>query len=160
MPESLSLPENWQSLPRRVKAELIQLLEEKQRRRIAQKTVYGIRCPQAGLIRCWQEQDGVYVQVDEAPHLEIPLKLEPAILRPKAIKVIDGGRGGGKSESVSAIMAARVKDYGLKLGCFREYQNSIADSVHSIISKKIRTVEMPGFDVQEAKILHENGGSV
>jgi phage terminase large subunit len=139
------------------------ILESKRRKALAaskEKTVYGIVCPDHGLLRCWQEHNGAYVEVDKEPTLSVPAKLEPAIIIPKPIKVIDGGRGSGKSENVSAILTARVKDYGRKLGCFREFQNSISDSVHSIISKKIRSLGFHGFDVQESKISHDNGGSV
>ena len=139
------------------------ILESNRRKALAaskDKTVYGIVCPDHGLLRCWQEQGGVYVEVDKEPTLSVPAKLERAIIIPKPIKVIDGGRGSGKSENVSAILTARVKDYGRKLGCFREFKNSISDSVHSIISKKIRSLGLHGFDIQESKINHENGGAV
>jgi len=139
------------------------ILELRHRKALAaskEMTVYGIVCPNDGLLRCWQDINGTYQIVDKEPTVSVPAKLERAIIIPKPIKVIDGGRGSGKSENVSAILTARVKDYGRKIGCFREFQNSITDSVHSIISKKIQALGFHGFDIQESKVTHENGGSI
>jgi len=124
------------------------------------KTVYGVVSPKKGLIRCWQEQEGDYTEVETEPTILIPEKLEPIVITPKPIKLIEGGRGGGKSETVSGVISCKVKDYGLKVGAFREFQNSIEDSVHSIISKKIQSLGLHGFDIQDKKILHENNGAV
>lgn len=136
---------------------------EMRRRRAKEKTVYGFYSPSKGgpkLVRCWQEQNGEYVQVNSPPFISLPLKLEPAVLIKKPIKVIKGGRGSGKSESVSKIAGARVKDYGLKICAFREFQNSISDSVHSIISRQINEHAWPGFECLESKINHDNGGKI
>lgn len=135
-------------------------MEEKKRRASLGSTVYGMYCPEIGLVRCWQEQDGEFKQVSKPPAVKLPLKIEPALIKPKPIKLIKGGRGSAKSESVAAILTSRVKDKESKLGCFREYQNSISDSVHSLISKKISESGFLGFDVQDAKIVHDKGGSV
>ena len=126
---------------------------ELRKRRSKEKTVYGMVCPSKGLVRCWQEQNGIYVEVDKPPVVQVPIKLEPAIIKPKPIKLIDGGRGGGKSEGVASIMSARAKDYNHKIACFREFQNSISDSVHSLISRKIQDHGFQDFDVQESRIL-------
>ena len=133
---------------------------ELRRRRAKRMTVFGIVCPDKGLVRCWQDNGKEFVQVEEEPDVSIPLKLERALITPKPIKVIYGSRGSGKSENIASIMASKVKDYGRKVGAFREYQNSIEDSVHSIISKKITASELPGFSIGESKISHENGGAV
>jgi len=134
---------------------------ELKRRRLAQLTVYGIYDPVDGLVRCIQDDGtGVFVEVDKKPSINVPIKLEKVITTYVPIVVLEGGRGGGKSESVAGILAAKIKDYGIKLGCFREFQNEIADSVHSIVSRKITDSELPGFEVLETKINHDNGGSV
>lgn len=140
------------------------IIEQRRRKLVEshkQLTVYGIVCPIEGLLRCIQDDGtGNYVEVDKEPIQLVPVKLEKLITIYVPIVVIDGGRGGGKSETVSGILASKIKDYGIKLGCFREFQNEIADSVHSIISRKIKDFELPGFSIKESKITHENGGSV
>lgn len=134
---------------------------ELKKRRLKELTVYGIYHPEDGLIRCIQDDGtGNFVEVDKKPTFGVPLKLEPVVTTYVPIVVLEGGRGGAKSETVAGILSARIKDYGIKLGCFREFQNEIADSVHSIVSRKIVEAELPDFEILDSKILHENGGSV
>jgi phage terminase large subunit len=47
---------------------------------------------------------------------------------------------------------------GLKIGCFREFQNSIEDSVHSLLKDEIIRMELGGFNVLSTSITHSNGG--
>lgn len=135
------------------------VIELKKRRSVCM-TIFGVVCPVNGLVRCWQDQGGKFVEVEGSPDVSIPLKLERALITPKPIKVIYGSRGSGKSENIASIMSAKVKDYGRKVGAFREYQNSIEDSVHSIIAKKISSSDLQGFVITDNKITHENGGAV
>jgi phage terminase large subunit len=90
--------------------------------------------------------------------LKVPPKLEPLVLKPKRFKVAYGGRGSGKSMSVADIMLMGAHVQSLKIGCFREYQESIEDSVHSLLKSEIERLKVPGFDVQNTKIFHSNGG--
>lgn len=154
----MASPERKQ-LERRAAASLELVRRDKAKRNL-EKTVYGIVCPTDGLIRCWQDVGGVMTEVNKDPVVSIPIKMERVILTKAPIILIEGGRGSAKSESVSSIVACRVKDYGSKIGCFREFQNSIADSVHSIVKKKIDQIGLEGFTPTESKIDHENGGGV
>ena len=45
-----------------------------------------------------------------------------------------------------------------KIGCFREFQNSIDDSVHALLSAEIERLKMPGFNVMKTEIAHRSGG--
>lgn len=47
---------------------------------------------------------------------------------------------------------------GLKVGCFREYQNSIEDSVHSLLKDEVTRLGMSGFTVQNNTIFNSEGG--
>jgi len=142
------------------------LLERERRRLVAmnaEPVVYGIYDhgdPDPVLVRCWQQINKEWVEVDKRPSVTIPLKAERALLIPKPIKILVGGRGSGKSELAAAVSAARVKDQGIKVGCYREFQNSISDSVHSIIAKHVKNKCFDGFSVMETKIDHKNGGQV
>ena len=85
----------------------------------AEPVVYGVYDhgdPDPVLVRCWQQINKEWVEVDKRPCVTIPLKAERALLTPKPIKVLVGGRGSGKSEMAAAISAARVKDEGIKVG--------------------------------------------
>jgi phage terminase large subunit len=97
-------------------------------------------------------------QRNEQP-LDIPAKLV-RLIAPKRFKVIIGGRGGGKSESVAAIVAAMVDKGACNAVCCREFQNSIKQSVHSLVSRKIRELDIYGFDIQATDIYHKNGGRI
>lgn len=92
------------------------------------------------------------------PILEIPEKLLPFASKKKRYKIAVGGRGGGKSQSAAQMLIARVAIYGAHVICGREFQNSIEDSVHSLVKTEIVRLGADGFDPQANKILHQNGG--
>lgn len=92
------------------------------------------------------------------PNVTIPEKLLPFAQKDKRYKIAIGGRGGGKSQSVADLLIARVDLKAEKVLCGREFQNSIEESVHSIIESEIDRLEVGGFDVQATKVVHDNGG--
>lgn len=92
------------------------------------------------------------------PELTIPEKLLPLVAKDKRFKVVIGGRGGAKSQTVADLLIGAVAQFGHKVACGREFQNSIEDSVHSLVSAEIERLQAPGFDVQATRINHANGG--
>jgi len=88
------------------------------------------------------------------PRMKIPKKLKPFITTPKRFKVAYGGRGSGKSMSFGDCLLKDVQTRGIKVACFREFQNSIDDSVHSLLSSEIERLELQGFEVQQNQILY------
>ena len=92
--------------------------------------------------------------------LEIPEKLVPIAAVDKRFKIIIGGRGSAKSQTIAALAASKVDMNGIKVLAAREHMNSISDSVHSVISANISKYEMGGFDIQANTIKHRNGGGV
>lgn len=120
-------------------------------------TCFGIVAPDKQILRVIQ-YSGSWQEVDQEPDLLIPSKLEPILTRPKRFNIIIGGRGSGKSQNVAAIEDARIKDHGIKLCCFREHQNSIDDSVYSLLESQARKHEMEGFNFIQGHIRHKNGG--
>ena len=91
------------------------------------------------------------------PTLTIPPKLECFLTKKKRYKVTIGGRGGAKSRGFAGMNILGAT-YGLKVACFREFQASIADSVHSLIKSEIGRMEVPGFRVTDNNITHASGG--
>jgi len=87
------------------------------------------------------------------PKLQIPKKLKP-LLQPKRIKVVIGGRGSGKSMSVAKLCLLAAQTAGTKTACFREFQNSIDDSVHSLLSSELEAMDLNGFEIQNSQILY------
>lgn len=87
------------------------------------------------------------------PSLELPDKLLPFLERPKRFNVMYGGRGSGKSFSVAALMLMAAQTKGAKIAAYREYMNSIDDSVHSLLKQQIERMSLAGFEVQNNQIL-------
>lgn len=91
--------------------------------------------------------------------LEIPSKLV-RLIAPKRFKVVIGGRGGGKSESIAAIIGGMVNQAGCRAVCCREFQTSIKQSVHSLMTRKIKDLDLDGFTILATEIQHSNGGII
>ncbi len=88
------------------------------------------------------------------PEMQIPEKLLPFVEKQKRFKIAIGGRGSGKSMTFAdlCLMDAQVKS--IKTACFREYQNSIDDSVLSLLTSEVERLELQGFECQQSKILY------
>lgn len=144
---------------RAAKEQLALLLEEKRRRSMLGYSAIGIVNTAGSLARtiCW---DGsCYVETDRRPTVYIAEKLEPVLTRPKRFIVIIGGRGSGKSIFAGDHGIIDMKDHGKSFMCIREFQSSIADSVHALLSSEITRLELPGFDVTEKSIKCINNGA-
>ena len=124
----------------------------------AESSVYGLFNAERGHVRSIKEVSGEWIDTDEPYTVTLPEKLEPLLLRPKRFNVIVGGRGSCKSNSIASIEADRIKTYGIKVGCFREFQNSIEDSVLSLIQNQISRMAFDGFSYPNSSVKHSNGG--
>lgn len=91
------------------------------------------------------------------PKLQIPEKLKP-LLRPKQIKVVYGGRGSGKSQTFADLFLMQAETAAHKIGCFRELQNSIKDSVHSLLTAEYKRMGLSLYTHTEQGIKHQGGG--
>jgi Phage terminase large subunit/Terminase RNaseH-like domain len=73
-------------------------------------------------------------------------------------KVIYGGRGSAKSWSVARALLLRGAAKPLRILCAREFQNSLADSVHRLLADQVEQLEMGDFyKVRKAEISARNG---
>ena len=89
------------------------------------------------------------------PSLQLPKKLKPFITTPKRFKVAIGGRGSGKSMSFADVCLMDAQTKGIKTACFREFQVSMDDSVHSLLVGEIERLGLAGFEIQNTQILYE-----
>lgn len=137
--------------------QLLALLQEKQRRK--KGTIFGVVCPINGLLRSLEYTDGEWIETAKKPDVYIAEKLERVLKTNKRFVVVIGGRGSGKSVQIIDISIAGVKDLGDKVYCLREFQNSLEDSVHSLITSEYDRLNMKGFETQNNVISHESGGS-
>jgi phage terminase large subunit len=89
--------------------------------------------------------------------LEIPPKLE-FLREPWRYKVAYGGRGGMKSWSFARALLWLAKAKRLRVLCAREYQNSIQESVHRLLSDQIQLLGFGEFfKIQQLSITGVNG---
>lgn len=84
------------------------------------------------------------------PRMQISPKLEPLITKQKRFKVIIGGRGSTKSQGVADIMLMKAQTESAKVGCFREFQNSIDDSVYSLLKSEADRLEIEGINIDDS----------
>ena len=92
--------------------------------------------------------------------LQVPPKLVPIITQINDYKyfLLEGGRGGGKSQSVSRYLLYLAEHKKLRIVCGREIQNSITESVYSLMADLIQTHSL-NFEVMASKIIHRESGS-
>ena len=149
---------------KRLTAAKIEKLEQESKKVVAQgltdiKEVFGVVCPDNGLIHSITYSSGNWGKTDKLPTLFIPAKMEIALRAKTRFVVIIGGRGSGKSNNEADIDLVLAKDAQYKIMELREFQASMRDSVHSLLSIEVQRLNMPGFNIQNDGIFHENGGS-
>jgi len=81
-----------------------------------------------------------------------------AFLRPYRYKVAYGGRGSGKSWTVAMLLVLAASQRPTRILCAREFQNSIAESVHRLIADSIERAGLSAlFVIEKATIYSRNG---
>lgn len=89
--------------------------------------------------------------------VEVPTKLL-FLFRPARYKVGHGGRGAAKSWAFARALLTLGAAKPLRILCAREIQNSIADSVHRLLSDQVGALGLNGFyDVKTTEIIGRNG---
>jgi len=88
----------------------------------------------------------------------MPLAFGDLITTPARYKVYYGGRGGGKSHAFAIALVSLSLKNPLRILCTREFQNSIADSVHRLIVDKIELMGLNNyFDITQTAITSAKG---
>jgi phage terminase large subunit len=76
------------------------------------------------------------------------------LFKPKRYKVVYGGRGSGKSITVADALIAKAMTEKTIIICGREFQESIKDSVHSLLKNRINDHGLADwFEIQRDKII-------
>ena len=94
-----------------------------------------------------------HVNIEHAARLGVLLR------KPKRLKILVGGRASTKSTFVADYVLDQV-NRGERAVCAREYQNSIDDSVHSMLCDEIERLGFQGFNVLRSSIDHISGGRI
>lgn len=88
---------------------------------------------------------------------KFPEKLAP-LFKPARYKVLYGGRGGAKSWGIARALLIIGAERPLRIVCGREIQQSIADSVHELISDQVKSLGLASFyTVLDTEIRGING---
>lgn len=92
--------------------------------------------------------------------LNIPPKLHPLITEFNNYKyfVIEGGRGSSKTQSIARLLLYIAEKRKVRIFCGREVQNTIEESVFTVLSDLIRDYTL-AFDVKKVGITHLVTGS-
>lgn len=73
-------------------------------------------------------------------------------------RVCYGGRGAGRSWSFARALIARALQGKIRILCAREFQNSIADSIHTLLADQIELLGLSRyFEIQNTAIYARNG---
>ena len=82
------------------------------------------------------------------------------LFRPHRYKIIYGGRGSGKSWGVADALLLISCSRKCLIVCGREFQNSIQDSVHSLLCQRIEALNLTkSFEIIRDEIRNINSGS-
>jgi phage terminase large subunit len=96
----------------------------------------------------------------KAVQLEVSAPLVRLLKAKTRIKIAVGGRGSFKSTGIGDIMLM-FADYGARVCCAREFQNSIDDSVHENLKLEIDRLGLDSqFEVMATEIRGKNGGEI
>ena len=77
-------------------------------------------------------------------NIQIPEKLA-GFVYPKRYNVAYGGRGAAKSHTIAQLLLAKGAGSPRRILCAREVQRSIRDSVHALLSDKIKELGLEDF---------------
>jgi len=88
----------------------------------------------------------------------MPTKAQEVIGSKKRYKVLEGGRGSGKSYSFADALLDIALYHKKRILCTREMQNSIRDSVHRLLQDRISALNYDGyFDIYRESITSKIG---
>jgi phage terminase large subunit len=81
------------------------------------------------------------------------------LFKPARFKVLYGGRDSAKSWSVARALLLEGAEEPLPIGCFREVQKSISESVHQLLSDWITRLGLNEFLTVQQNYIHGANGS-
>jgi phage terminase large subunit len=82
------------------------------------------------------------------------------LYKPARYKILYGGRGGGKSYEVADYLIIKAHTTQTIILCAREFQNSMRDSVHALISGRIEALGLSDwFEIQDKTIISKSTGT-
>lgn len=91
--------------------------------------------------------------------IEIPIEFKRLFDRDWREAAIYGGRNSLKSHTVARYLLIRARLTKTRVGCFREFQNSMTESSHQLLSDLIKKYKLTDFEVTNNSIINKVTGS-
>ena len=91
--------------------------------------------------------------------IEIPIEYQRLFDTDWREAAIYGGRYSLKSHTVARYLIIMARQSKVRIACFREFQNSIADSSHQLIADLIKLYELTDFEITDKTISNTVTGS-
>lgn len=91
--------------------------------------------------------------------MEIPVEFKPLFKKGWREAAIYGGRYSLKSHSVGRFLLIEARQKKTRVGCFREFQNSINESSKQLLTDLIQQYKLPDFVVTDTAIVNKLNGS-
>lgn len=91
--------------------------------------------------------------------IEIPVEYKRLFDRDWREAAIYGGRYSLKSHTVARYLLIRARQEKTRVACFREFQNSIAESSHQLLKDLITKYELKEYEVTNNSIINRLNGS-
>ena len=91
--------------------------------------------------------------------IEIPREYKRLLDSDWREAAIYGGRYSLKSHTVARVLLIQARQKKLRVACFREFQNSIADSSHQLLSDLINEYGLVDYKVTDKSIVNTVNGS-
>lgn len=91
--------------------------------------------------------------------MEIPIEFNQLFEDWWREAAIYGGRNSLKSHTVARYLLIRARREKTRVGCFREFQNSIAESSHQLLADLIAKYKLTEFEVTNNSIVNKLNGS-
>lgn len=91
--------------------------------------------------------------------IEIPVEYKRLFDRDWREAAVYGGRYSLKSHTVARFLLIRARQEKTRVACFREFQNSIAESSHQLLSDLIKKYSLKDFEITKNSIINRITGS-
>lgn len=95
----------------------------------------------------------------EPIQIDIPVEYKRLFDKDWREAAVYGGRFSLKSHTVARYLLIRARMQTTRIGCFREFQNSIAESSHQLLKDLINKYKLSEFRVTDKAIFNELNGS-
>ena len=89
----------------------------------------------------------------------MPEPIQRVMSKPARYRVLSGGRGSAKSYAVANYLIIKAISGKYRILCTREYQSSIKDSVHKLLSDRIRALGLSKFFIIQRDSIRSIFGS-